>query len=58
MVCPIVCAPTISLGQKWGPKRCFYWGAPNVSFFFDDRPINVAPSKKKKKEEVMNAPMN
>jgi hypothetical protein len=32
----------------WGPKRCFYWGEPHIPKTIDDRPINMAPSKKNK----------
>jgi hypothetical protein len=47
-----------------GPKRCFYWGVPNVPKTFGDG-INVAPSKQNKiiiiirgKKKSVIAPMN
>jgi hypothetical protein len=38
------------------PKRCIYWGIPNVPKKIGDGPINMAPSQKKKKK--LSAPMN
>jgi hypothetical protein len=35
-----------------GPKRCFYWGVPNVPKI-SNVPINMAPYKK-----PVSAPMN
>jgi hypothetical protein len=43
--------------SNWDPKRCFYWGAPNVPKTIGDGPNNMHPQKKKKKKDV-NAPMN
>jgi len=31
-----------------GPKRCIYWGIPNVPKKIGDGPINMGPSKKKR----------
>jgi hypothetical protein len=41
---------------SWNPKRCFYWGAPNV-------PKELMMSQsiwlvQKEKEKVVSAPMN
>jgi hypothetical protein len=33
----------------WSPKRCFYWGVHNVPKKIDDGPINMTPSKKKRR---------
>jgi len=37
--------------ETWGPTNRFNWRVPNVQILLDDGLINMAPSKKKKREK-------
>jgi hypothetical protein len=44
----------------WGPKRCIYWGVPNIpkKLMMGQSMWLLQINQGKEKEKVVNAPMN